>query len=261
MKELFDQQTLIITLLVALIVLLAFLTCRRCCKCPNSSWHRTDFKQNNIAIFNTTYPYTLPALTFAYDALEPHLDAETMQIHHTKHHQTYVDTLNKALEAFPDLHRLTLETLLTNLDWLPASIRTIVRNHGGGHFAHALYWHTMSPQGGGQPTAPILKEIEKNFGSFQAFQEQFEKAAKEQFGSGWAWLCVTPDKTLKLIATTNHGTPLEQGLFPILVVDVWEHAYYLKFRNKRADFVKTWWNVVDWKNVETLLSTAKNTSF
>lgn len=205
-----------------------------------------------FSIYNLTYPYKLLSLPYNYNALEPHLDAETMTIHHTKHHQAYVDNLNKALEGHPELQKSTIEALLVNLDALPKDIRKRVRDNAGGHFNHTLFWDIMSPNGGGHPSTDVLTEILKNFGSFQTFKEQFEKIALSHVGSGWTWLCLTPQKKLTIIATLNHDTPLALGMYPLLVLDIWEHAYYLKYRNKRADFITAWWNVVNWKQVEKL---------
>ena len=192
--------------------------------------------------------YTLPALPYAYDALTPHIDAKTMEIHHTKHHQTYIDTLNKAV-AGTEWENIPVEDLLRNLKTLPAEKHAVVRNHGGGHYNHSLFWTVMSPNGGGKPSGKLLDAVTAVFGTFEAFQEKFEEAAKGQFGSGWAWL-VVDHGALAVVATANQDSTLSDGKTPVLGLDVWEHAYYLTYQNKRPDYVKAFWNVVHWKEVE-----------
>ncbi|MFZ2202489.1 MAG: superoxide dismutase [Microgenomates group bacterium] len=198
--------------------------------------------------------YTLPTLAYSFDALEPHLDARTMEIHYTKHHQAYVDNLNKALADYPDVAEMRLEQLLANLDEVPEVIRTAVRNHGGGHFNHSLFWEVMKPGGGSEPTGRLLSEIEKNFGDFLKFKEQFSAAAMSRFGSGWAWLSRDVDGKLVVESTANQDTPLAEGKKPLLGLDVWEHAYYLKYQNRRKDYVDAWWKVVNWDEVEKRLT-------
>lgn len=193
-------------------------------------------------------PFTLPQLPYPYDALEPHIDAKTMEIHHTKHHQAYIDKLNNALEKHPELSEKSVEELVADLEMVPEDIRAAVRNHGGGHLNHSMFWDLMSPEGGGKPTGVLLQAIEKSFGSFEKFQEQFAQAAGNRFGSGWAWL-VVENETLKIESTANQDNPITEGKTPILVLDVWEHAYYLRYQNKRPDYVKAWWNVVNWEEV------------
>jgi Fe-Mn family superoxide dismutase len=193
--------------------------------------------------------YELPPLPYAYDALEPHLDARTMEIHHGKHHAAYVNNTNAALEGYPELQAKTIEQILTDLSLVPEAIRTQIRNHGGGFANHTLYWNIMSPAGGGEPGGSLKKAIEKAFGEFGAFRDTFSKAALTQFGSGWAWLAADVEGNLKLFSTMNQDTPLSMGMTPIMTVDVWEHAYYLKFQNRRADFIATWWNVVNWPEI------------
>ena len=198
--------------------------------------------------------YTLPALPYAYDALEPHIDAKTMEIHHTKHHQAYIDKVNKALEG-TEWAGKGIEDVLKNLNKLPEDKQKPVRNNGGGHYNHSLFWTIMAPstssggQGGCKPSGDILKALEATFGSFEDFQKKFEETAVNQFGSGWAWLSVESGK-LKVESTQNQDSPLMQERIPILGVDVWEHAYYLKYQNKRADYLKAFWQVVNWKEVE-----------
>ncbi len=194
-------------------------------------------------------PHTLPTLPYAYDALEPHFDARTMEIHHTKHHQAYVTNLNAALDKHPALHEKTVEELVADLDMVPEDIRTAVRNHGGGHLNHSMFWELIAPGAGGKPSGALMQAIEKTFGSFEKFQEQFAAAAASRFGSGWAWLIVD-GKSLAIVSTANQDNPVTDGKTPILGLDVWEHAYYLLYQNRRPDFVKAFWNVVNWKEVE-----------
>ncbi len=194
--------------------------------------------------------FTLPPLPYAYDALEPVIDAETMQFHHDKHHAAYVKNLNAAIARYPDLQVLTAEELLRQIDTVPADIRTTVINNGGGHVNHSMFWEIMAPNAGGSPTGGIATAIRQQFGSFEAFQTAFNEAGTKRFGSGWAWLIMNPAGDLEVISTANQDSPLMSGLFPILGNDVWEHAYYLKYRNKRDEYLKAWWNVVNWEAVE-----------
>jgi len=194
--------------------------------------------------------HILPELPYAYDALEPHLDARTMEIHHTKHHQGYVNKLNSALDANDALKQETLEDLLKNLDGIPADIRTAVRNNGGGHYNHSLFWQVMTPEAQ-EPTPEILEKLNESFGSYDAFKEAFEQAAKTRFGSGWAWLVKKADGSLAVMSTANQDNPLMSGEgTPILGLDVWEHAYYLHYQNRRPDYVSAWWSVVNWQQVQ-----------
>ena len=193
-----------------------------------------------------TGPFTLPPLPYATDALEPHIDARTMEIHHDKHHAAYVTNLNAAIAEIPHLQGNSVENLLRDLGAVPESVRTRVRNNGGGHFNHTLFWQMMKKNGGGEPKGDLAKAIEKSFGSFNAFKDQFSKAALGQFGSGWAWLEWDREKDLQIQATPNQDSPLQLSREPLLGVDVWEHAYYLKYQNRRAEYVAAWWNVVDW---------------
>jgi len=194
--------------------------------------------------------HELPPLPYAYEALEPHIDTETMHLHHDKHHATYVNTLNTAIEKHPELASKSAEDLLRNLNSVPEDIRTTVRNHGGGHVNHTMFWQIMGPKAGGEPSGALADEIRKAFGSFDEFKTKFNDAGAKQFGSGWAWLVRGNDSKLQIISTPNQDSPLSQGLWPILGNDVWEHAYYLKYKNARADYLKAWWNVVNWKEVE-----------
>jgi Fe-Mn family superoxide dismutase len=192
--------------------------------------------------------HTLPALPYAFDALEPHIDARTMEIHHGKHHQAYVTNLNAALEKAPELAGASLESLLRDLNAVPEGIRTAVRNNGGGHWNHALFWTLMAPNAGGEPSGDLGAAITKAFGSFATFREQFQAAAMGRFGSGWAWL-VSDNGALSIMSTPNQDNPLMEGKLAILGLDVWEHAYYLHYQNRRADYVGAWWNVVHWGEV------------
>ncbi|MFC1687009.1 superoxide dismutase [Patescibacteria group bacterium] len=192
--------------------------------------------------------YTTPPLSYSYDALEPYIDKETMQIHHDKHHAAYTKKLNAALVGHEKLFDKTAEELLMDLSAIPEEIRTAVQNNGGGHVNHSLFWDIMGPDAGGKPEGELLGAIEKAFGDFEKFTKLFEEAATTQFGSGWAWLSVDNGK-LVIEKTSNQDTPLSEGRTPILALDVWEHAYYLKYQNLRPDYIKAFWNVVNWKNV------------
>jgi len=196
--------------------------------------------------------FTLPDLPYAYDALKPHIDALTMEIHHTKHHQAYIDKLNTALEKYPDWQQKSIEDILQNLSSVPEEIRTAVRNNGGGYANHNLFWTIMSPDGGGEPAGELAQAINTTFSAFTELKQQLSAAAAGQFGSGWGWLAVDGDDQLKILATPNQDSTLSQGFKPILGVDVWEHAYYLKYQNKRPDYIEAWWNVVNWRKVESL---------
>lgn len=193
--------------------------------------------------------YQLPKIPYNYNDLEPHIDAQTMEIHHTKHHQGYVDKLNKALEGHTDLQEKPLEDLLWSLDTLPEEIRGAVRNNGGGHYNHSLFWQIMSPHGGGQPSGELAEAINKNFESFEKFQEKFNDQAGKIFGSGWCWLVKDGDSQLKITTTPNQDSPVMEGLNPILGLDIWEHAYYLNYQNRRPDYIKAWWNIINWDEV------------
>jgi Fe-Mn family superoxide dismutase len=195
-------------------------------------------------------PHTLPALPYAFTALEPHIDAKTMEIHYTKHHQTYVDKLNEALAKHPELEEKSIEELVADLDMVPEDIRTAVRNHGGGHLNHSMFWQMLNPPKEAAPSGKFGEALIKKFGSLQQFQEAFAAAAAARFGSGWAWL-VVDGKDLAIVSTANQDNPITDGKTPILGLDVWEHAYYLKYQNKRPDYVKAFWNVVNWAEVGT----------
>jgi Fe-Mn family superoxide dismutase len=193
--------------------------------------------------------FTLPPLPYPYDALEPYIDAQTMEIHHTKHHQAYINNVNKALEGYPELQQKSIEELLREINELPEAIRTTVRNNGGGHANHSFFWTIMKPQGGGTPTGELAEAIHATFGSFEAFKEKFSAEAAGRFGSGWAWLVVDENGKLQVYSTPNQDSPYMQGHVPILGLDVWEHAYYLKYQNRRPEYIQNWWNVVNWDQV------------
>ena len=192
--------------------------------------------------------FELPKLPYAVDALEPYIDAQTMTIHHDKHHQAYVTNLNGALDKHPELASKSLEDLLMDLNAVPEDIRMVVRNHGGGTWNHSMFWEIMGPQKGGAPTGELAKAVDAAFGSFDAFKAEFEKAANGRFGSGWAWL-VKKGNGVAIVSTANQDNPMSEGATPLMGIDVWEHAYYLKYQNRRAEYVTNWWNVVNWDAV------------
>ena len=193
--------------------------------------------------------FTLPALPFEYNALEPHIDEQTMRIHHGKHHQTYVTNLNTALENQPELQRLSVEALLRDLNKVPEAVRVAVRNNAGGHHNHTLFWDWLKPGGAREPEGALAKELDAGFGDLAAFKEQFQKAGLGRFGSGWVWLVRQKTGKLAIVSTPNQDSPLMDGEHPVLGCDVWEHAYYLKYQNRRADYLTAWWNVVNWSSV------------
>jgi Fe-Mn family superoxide dismutase len=199
-----------------------------------------------------SHPYSLPALPYAFDALEPHIDAQTMQIHHDKHHGGYVNNLNKALEQAPDWQKKGLSEVLANLDKVPDAVRTAVRNNGGGHWNHSAFWKLMKKGAGGPASGDVAGLINQSFGSFDKFKEQFSAAAMARFGSGWAWVVVDQGK-LSIMSTPNQDNPAMERKSAILGLDVWEHAYYLKYQNRRADYIGAWWNVVNWEQVNANL--------
>lgn len=200
--------------------------------------------------------FELPQLPYAYDALEPHIDKETMNIHHTKHHNTYVTNLNNALQGNEELLSKSVEEVIANLDAVPEAARTAVRNNGGGHANHSLFWQILAPNGGGAPTGELADAISSKFGSFDSFKEEFAKAATTRFGSGWAWLSVSNGE-LEVSSTPNQDSPLMEGKTPILGLDVWEHAYYLNYQNRRPDYISSFWNVVNWDEVSKRYNAAK----
>jgi Fe-Mn family superoxide dismutase len=191
--------------------------------------------------------YILPPLPYNFGALEPYVDALTMEIHHDQHHQTYVDNLNAAIEKYPELAKIPLDKLLIDLEFVPAEIRTTIRNHGGGTYNHNFFWQIMSPKGGGAPNGPLIDLIKQRFGNFETFQTQFNNTAKSVFGSGWAWLVVDAQGELQIMSTINQDTPIMFNARPVLGLDVWEHAYYLKYQNRRPDYISAWWHIVNWE--------------
>jgi superoxide dismutase, Fe-Mn family len=197
--------------------------------------------------------FELPKLAYAYDALEPHIDARTMEIHHSKHHNTYVTNLNAAVDKTPELAGKSLETLLGDLNAVPEGVRMAVRNHGGGTLNHNMFWEVMGPKAGGAPKGELAKAIDASFKSFDAFKAEFEKAATTRFGSGWAWL-VRKGSGLAVVSTANQDSPLSDGLAPLMCIDVWEHAYYLKYQNRRPEYITAWWNVINWDAVAARFS-------
>jgi superoxide dismutase, Fe-Mn family len=201
--------------------------------------------------------HEVPPLPYDYSALEPTIDTQTMHLHHDKHHLAYVTNLNAALEKAPELQGKSAEDLLRDLNSVPEGIRTAVRNNGGGHVNHSMFWKIMGPNAGGDPTGEIADAINSTFGSFATFKEKFNEAGVKQFGSGWAWLVKGTDGKLSITSTANQDSPISQGHFPVLGNDVWEHAYYLKYQNRRADYLKDWWNVVNWTEVNRRLKEGK----
>jgi Fe-Mn family superoxide dismutase len=193
--------------------------------------------------------FTVPKLPYAFDALEPNIDAKTMEIHHDRHHKAYVDNLNNAVKDYPEIAKKRIGAILREIDTVPEKIRQAVINNGGGHANHSMFWEIMGPSAGGAPSGPLAKAIDAAFESFAKFQEKLTQAAMTRFGSGWGWLVADDKGKLQVLSTGNQDSPLMKGQTPLLGIDVWEHAYYLKYQNKRADYVKAWWNVVNWKNV------------
>ena len=200
--------------------------------------------------------YTLPDLPYGYDALEPYIDVETMHLHHDKHHNTYVTNLNAAIEKYPELEEQSIEELMKNLNEVPEDIRTAVRNNGGGHANHSFFWKIMAPNAGGEPTGAIKDAIDQAFGSFEKMKEEFKTSATGRFGSGWAWLVLNNGK-LEITSTANQDSPLTDGKTPIIGLDVWEHAYYLKYKNVRPDYIAAFWDVVNWDQANENLANAK----
>lgn len=201
--------------------------------------------------------YTLPTLPYPYNALEPHIDAKTMEIHHTKHHQAYINNVNNAIKGKADLESKSVEDLIANLNAVPEDIRTVVRNNGGGHANHSLFWTIIGPKAGGAPVGKLAEAINAELGSFDAFKEKFAAAATTRFGSGWAWLSVTKEGKLEVGSTANQDSPIMEGKTPIIGLDVWEHAYYLNYQNRRPDYIAAFWNVVNWQEAEKRYTAVK----
>ncbi len=202
-------------------------------------------------------PYEVPALPYAYNALEPHIDEATMRVHHDKHHGGYVTNVNKALADAPQLANLKIEDLLRRIADVPEKIRTAVRNNGGGHANHSMYWTIMKPQGGGKPSGALAQAIDKKFGGFEAFQTAFNDAGLKRFGSGWAWLVVNKSGDLEVLSTPNQDSPYLEGLYPVMGNDVWEHAYYLKYQNRSGEYLSAWWNTLNWEEIGKRFAAAK----
>jgi len=194
--------------------------------------------------------YELPTLPYAYDALEPYISEEVMKLHHDKHHQTYVDKLNAAIDGYPEFDSKPIEYFLENIELIPEQIKQAVVNHGGGHANHSFFWNIMKSQGGNVPTGRLLEAIDKEFGDLEKFKDKFSNEAMSLFGSGWTWL-VTKESKLKIISTQNQNTPLSEGCTPLIAIDLWEHAYYPQYQNRRAEYVKAWWNVINWENAQS----------
>jgi superoxide dismutase, Fe-Mn family len=201
--------------------------------------------------------YVLAALPYEYNALEPYIDAKTMELHHDAHQQAYIDGLNKALETYPELQNIPLVELLSDLSKVPESIRTAVRNNGGGELNHSMFWLMMKKNGGGEPHGTLAEAIKKKFGTFEIFKSEFNTAAKTRFGSGWAWLTMNKKGDLHICSMANQDTPFSEGQYPLLGLDVWEHAYYLKYNNRRVDYIQAWWHVVNWDHIEENYRTVK----
>jgi Fe-Mn family superoxide dismutase len=201
--------------------------------------------------------YELPPLPYPFNALEPHIDAKTMEIHHDKHHQAYITNANNALKDHPDLAAKPVDELIANLSQVPESIRTVVRNNAGGHSNHSFFWQIMAPNAGGAPKGKLAEAITATFGSVDAFKEKFQAAGASRFGSGWAWLVVNKEGKLEITSTPNQDSPIMEGLKPVIGIDVWEHSYYLLYQNKRPDYLKAWWNVVNWDQAEKNFSAGK----
>lgn len=201
-------------------------------------------------------PAELPPLPYDYAALEPYIDAETMRLHHDNHHATYVKNLNGALQQHQDLQSQGVATLLQSLDGIPEDIRTTVRNNAGGHLNHTLFWQSMAPNAGGAPTGALAEAINQTFGSFDSFKQQFNQAGGDRFGSGWVWLVRNPQGQLQIVTTPNQDNPIQEGLYPIMGNDVWEHAYYLNYQNRRAEYLENWWNVVNWAEIDRRFAAA-----
>ncbi len=202
-------------------------------------------------------PYEVPALPYAYNALEPHIDEATMRVHHDKHHGAYVTNVNNALADAPQLANLKIEDLLRRIAEVPEKIRTAVRNNGGGHANHSMFWTIMKPQGGGKPSGALAQAIDKKFGGFEAFQTAFNDAGLKRFGSGWAWLVVNKSGDLEVLSTANQDSPYLEGLYPVMGNDVWEHAYYLKYQNRRGEYLSAWWNTLNWEEIGKRFAAAK----
>lgn len=221
-----------------------------------ANWQRGAIAQPQSVPIGLTTPAELPPLPYAYDALEPTIDAETMRLHHDAHHATYVTRLNEAIQKHSELQGQTIEALLSNVEALPEDVRTAIRNNGGGHLNHTIFWQIMKPNGGGEPTGAIATVINEQFGGFEAFKEKFNQAGADRFGSGWVWLIRNAEGQFEIVSTPNQDAPIMQGAYAILGNDVWEHAYYLTYRNRRPEYLSSWWNVVNWDEINRRLAAA-----
>ncbi len=249
------------TQIVGAITLVCIMSAHYFCSSPTTYLRKIIMTKTTVHPYlfqELHYPYSLPELPYAYDALEPHFDKETMTIHHQKHHQTYIDNLNKALEGYPAYQPYSLEELLIDLKNLPQELRAIVQNHGGGHYNHSLFWQVLSPELDQKPSIRFMQIIDETFGSFTQFRDEFTKSARTCFGSGWIWLCLNEANKVVIVTTANQDNPLGQNLRPFLGLDVWEHAYYLKYQNRRMDYVEAWWHVLNWTKVEEFYHIALN---
>lgn len=235
-------------LLLGLTFLLLLVSCQTAPQVNSSPTATTPTGTTTVAQ-NTGTPAQLPPLPYDYAALEPHIDAQTMRLHHDNHHAAYVKNLNEALEKNSNLKNRSVESLLQDLNSVPEDVRTTIRNNGGGHLNHTMFWQIMGAKGGGQPTGAIAEEINKTFGSFAQFKQQFNEAGSSRFGSGWVWLVRNKAGQLEITTTPNQDTPIMEGSFPIMGNDLWEHAYYLKYQNRRAEYLDSWWNVINWNEV------------
>lgn len=225
---------------------------------PNDLSSNNIYSESQLIAQDTPEQFTLPPLPYAYDALNAYIDSETMTLHHDKHHAGYVKNLNKAIAPYPDLQGKSIEDLLLNLDTIPEDILTTVRNNGGGHANHTMFWSIMTPDSPAKPSGEVIEAIKTTFGDLATFKETFNTAGKKQFGSGWAWLVMNSDGELEVTSTGNQDSPFIEGKYPIMGNDVWEHAYYLKYQNKRGDYLDAWWNVVNWDEVNNRFIAAQD---
>lgn len=227
----------------------------------DTAWAAEPPREGGSDVAQNSSPFKLPPLPYAYNALEPHIDAQTMRFHHDKHHAAYVKNLNAAIAKYPELKGRSAEQLLRDINRVPEDIRTTVRNNGGGHVNHTMFWNIMKPNGGGEPTGAIAAAIKQNFGSFEEFKKQFNSSGEKRFGSGWAWLVRNRDGKLQVTSTANQDSPLMEGNYPIMGNDVWEHAYYLKYQNRRPDYLNAWWNVVNWNEINKRFEQASSNNY
>lgn len=263
MKKILQQQVTALVLGVAFLILLVSCQIPQLGQAPTASASPSAESAQAQASptaagtdFNTI-PAQLPPLPYDYGALEPFIDAQTMQLHHDKHHATYITKLNEAVQKYPELQGQSVVTLLQDLNSVPEDIRTAVRNNGGGHLNHTMFWQIMTPDAGGTPTGALAEAIDTAFGDFDTFKKQFNQAGADRFGSGWVWLVLNDQNQLQIVSTANQDTPITDDLYPIMGNDVWEHAYYLKYQNRRAEYLENWWNVVNWTEVDRRFTQAQ----